>query len=121
MKIVCIICTELLVASDHISVCTCGHLFHEECLFRWFKSGGPNTCPQCRAKQPEKNVIKRLYFNEQDIAQSQIANLSEVSAENHEHLQNIVAELKNSLIDLRQTVATKSKLIEEVSIFFLFI
>jgi len=116
MKIVCIICTELLVASDHISVCTCGHLFHEECLFRWFKSGGPNTCPQCRAKQPEKNVIKRLYFNEQDIAQSQIANLSEVSAENHEHLQNIVVELKNSLIDLRQTVATKSKLIEEKEI-----
>lgn len=113
MKIVCIICTELLLVKSHISVCTCGHLFHEECLFRWFKNGGPNTCPQCRSKQPEKNVIKRLFFNEQDIAASQRANLDEVSSENYEYLQNLVEEQKTDLLDLRNTMATKSKSIEE--------
>lgn len=97
----------------HISACTCGHLFHEECLFRWFKSSGPNTCPQCRQKQVEKNVIKRLYFNELDIAASQTTNLGEVTAENYEHLQNIVDDLKLNLLELRQTIATKSKFIEE--------
>jgi len=113
MKIVCIICTERLVVNASISVCTCGHLFHEECLFRWFKSAGPNTCPQCRAKQNEKNVIKRLFFNQEDITASQ-ANVSEVTPENLENLQNLVAELKNSLLELRQAMNSKEKLVEQV-------
>ncbi len=120
MKIVCIICTERLVVNDSISVCTCGHLFHEQCLFRWFKSTGPNTCPQCRAKQTEKNVIKRLFFNQEDITVSQ-ANVTDVTPENLENLQNLVGELKNSLLELRQAMTAKEKLVELVKIsFFLF-
>ena len=61
-------------------------------------------------------MIKRLYFNELDIAASQTTNLGEVTAENYEHLQNIVDDLKLNLLELRQTIATKSKFIEEVKI-----
>lgn len=71
------------------------------------------TCPQCRSKQTKKDVIKRLFFNEQDIACSQTANLTDVTAENFESLQNVIQELKNNLIDLRQNLAEKSKFIEE--------
>ena len=115
MKIVCIICTERLLVNANISVCTCGHLFHEECLFRWFKSAGPNTCPQCRAKQSEKNVVKRLFFNQEDITASQTANMGEVTSENFEHLQNLIGDLKSNILELRQTIAEKSKAIEEVN------
>ena len=28
---------------------TCKHLFHSDCLFKWFASSGQSTCPLCRA------------------------------------------------------------------------
>ena len=117
MKVVCIICTELLVVNASISVCTCGHIFHESCLFRWIKSGAQNqTCPQCRAKQTEKTIIKRLYLTEQDMTASQAnSDLGQVSAENHERLLNRVEEYRGLLEEQRATLTKKIKDLEQVS------
>jgi hypothetical protein len=123
MKVVCIICTELLVVNAHISVCSCGHIFHEECLFRWIKSAAQNqSCPQCRAKQTEKTIVKRLYLTEQDITASQANfDLNQCSTENYERLKNDYEDLKNKLVEQREIISAKAKLIEQVSFEFNFL
>lgn len=118
MKVVCVICTELLLINSHISVCSCGHLFHEECLFKWIRTG-QLTCPQCRCKLKEKEIVKRLYFNEYDISSSQQTTdfkSVEVNADNFERLLNKVEELKNNVKEQTDALSSKSKLIEQVFI-----
>ena len=121
MKVVCVICTELLLVNSHISVCSCGHVFHEECLFKWIRTG-QLTCPQCRCKLKEKEIIKRLYLTEFDISASQ-ASLDfksiEVTQENYERLLNRVEELKHTLKEQADALQAKSKLIEQVLACFL--
>jgi hypothetical protein len=36
MKPLCVICTEVFVINSQITACNCGHIFHEECIFRLF-------------------------------------------------------------------------------------
>ncbi|XP_014488647.1 PREDICTED: E3 ubiquitin-protein ligase TRAIP-like isoform X4 [Dinoponera quadriceps] len=60
MNIVCVICSELLVPSDDVYHTPCGHIFHFQCLQKWFERS--NTCPQCRERTTPKH-IHRIYFN----------------------------------------------------------
>ena len=116
MKVVCVICTELLLINSHISVCSCGHVFHEECLFKWIRTG-QLTCPQCRCKLKEKEIVKRLYLTEFDITSSQTSSdfrSIEVNQENYERLLNKVEELKQSMKEQTDALQAKSKLIEQV-------
>uniref|UniRef100_A0A182RW08 RING-type domain-containing protein n=1 Tax=Anopheles funestus TaxID=62324 RepID=A0A182RW08_ANOFN len=43
-ELICPICWELL--AGNICITCCGHLFHADCLQRWFQCS--KTCPQCR-------------------------------------------------------------------------
>jgi hypothetical protein len=116
MKVVCVICTEQLLINSHISVCSCGHLFHEDCLFKWIRTG-QSTCPQCRCKLKEKEIIKRLYLTEYDITASQTNGFDsksiEVTADNFDNLLNKIEELKNNLKEQTEVLNNKSKLIEQ--------
>ena len=38
------------VEPDEVSKLLCGHVFHYECLKRWFQSTSKNECPFCRQK-----------------------------------------------------------------------
>ena len=118
MRIVCVICTELFVINSHISVCTCGHIFHEECLFKWFRTS-QQTCPQCRAKLNEKTIIRRIYPTEMDASCSQMCNEfdagAERNSENYERLLNQVEAMRSSLKESEETVKNKNRLIEQVN------
>ena len=62
MRPICVICTDIFVINSQISACNCGHIFHEECLFRWIKinkKASQQTCPQCRAKINESTIINQ--------------------------------------------------------------
>ena len=45
----CHVCFELMRASERVENLRCGHVFHTECLRRWFTHrAAPRTCPLCR-------------------------------------------------------------------------
>ncbi|KAG4076037.1 hypothetical protein HA402_011511 [Bradysia odoriphaga] len=60
MAIQCTICMASLSFNEAANAASCGHVFHEPCLVRWFRQS--KTCPQCRARCDEKQV-RRLYFS----------------------------------------------------------
>lgn len=120
MRPVCVICTEIFVINSHISACCCGHIFHEECLFRWFKAS-QQSCPQCRAKVKESEVVKRLYLTETDNTSStqsfSAVNPSdnpELAAQKYEELLNRFEEIKSDLRDKNEKLSQKIKQIEQV-------
>ena len=47
MKIACPTCLDSFTSSCEISSIPCGHVFHSECIKKWFETGKHN-CPQCR-------------------------------------------------------------------------
>jgi hypothetical protein len=120
MRIVCVICTEILVSTAHISVCSCGHLFHEECIYRWLKTSKQTTCPQCRAKISEKTMVKRLFMtdsNDTGFSQSCPEVVDENGARNSNtefYLQKI-DNLKNRLSEIDEEKQMKTKVIEKVN------
>lgn len=129
MRPICVICTDIFVINSQISACNCGHIFHEECLFRWIKSSssGANsnqTCPQCRAKISQSTIIKRLYLTEADLSSSQLSTTNitdilndpsnEVISKKYEELLNLCEDLKHSLKDKSEQLNAKVKLVEQV-------
>ncbi|XP_030381593.1 probable E3 ubiquitin-protein ligase RHA1A [Scaptodrosophila lebanonensis] len=44
----CTICSERYMAADEIHAGTCGHVFHWQCLKRWFDESSTKRCPICR-------------------------------------------------------------------------
>ncbi|RNA05376.1 E3 ubiquitin- ligase TRAIP [Brachionus plicatilis] len=115
MRPACVICTEIFVVNSHISACACGHIFHEECLFRWF-STSQKSCPQCRAKLKDSDVIKRLFLTESDSLPS-TQSLTDFDDEHvkqkYEDLLNRYEQLKSDLKDKSESLNQKSKLIEQ--------
>lgn len=116
MRPFCVICQELFVISAQISACNCGHVFHEECLFRWLKSH--QTCPQCRAKVTESTVIKRLFLTECDSSTQISTTSDELSSSQigakYEEFLNKIEELKHNLREKSDLVNTKTKALEQV-------
>ncbi|XP_012525580.1 E3 ubiquitin-protein ligase TRAIP [Monomorium pharaonis] len=56
MKILCVICHDLLIPSEDISFIRCGHVFHYHCLLQWLDRS--RTCPQCRDRATENRIHK---------------------------------------------------------------
>lgn len=109
----CIICMESLEADSHMSACPCGHVFHEDCLFRWLSSD-QQTCPQCRAHVEESSVIKRLFFAKSNepvqqysdelpkICEQLSAQVDELSAECKQKEQNLAQQSEiNTALNLQ--------------------
>jgi len=46
----CPICTDGLSREDSV-LTSCGHVYHQACLARWWREGG--DCPMCRTPLPE--------------------------------------------------------------------
>ncbi|KAH8361156.1 hypothetical protein KR200_003310 [Drosophila serrata] len=57
-NVICTICAERYRNSDNIHAGSCGHVFHEECLFRWREQS--RTCPICRS---ENAAYFQLYLS----------------------------------------------------------
>lgn len=69
MNLNCPICAELFLPSDDVHCTTCGHLFHYQCLIQWLERSA--TCPQCRHKCTQRNIIK-VYFNQANLDASRM-------------------------------------------------
>lgn len=69
MNLNCPICAELFLPSDDVQCTTCGHMFHHHCLLQWLERS--KTCPQCRHKCTQRNIIK-VYFNQANLDASRI-------------------------------------------------
>jgi hypothetical protein len=50
----CIICFYPLANKD-IAVLECGHIYHHECIRKWFEQGINKSCPMCNTG---KNIIE---------------------------------------------------------------
>lgn len=61
LNILCAICCEFFGNTNIIySTSKCGHVFHQQCLFRWLSHS--KSCPQCRANV-FKHTVHRLFLN----------------------------------------------------------
>lgn len=66
----CIICSDVFDVNVQRNICTipqCGHVYHEHCVKRWFRTqieqGTQSSCPKCRAPAQENETI-RLFLHE---------------------------------------------------------
>ncbi|XP_020803786.1 E3 ubiquitin-protein ligase RNF126-A [Drosophila serrata] len=75
-NVICTICAERYRNSDNIHAGSCGHVFHEECLFRWREQS--RTCPICRS---ENAAYFQLYLSFDSSSPSNSASSS--SSSNH--------------------------------------
>ncbi|XP_037029472.1 E3 ubiquitin-protein ligase TRAIP-like [Bradysia coprophila] len=100
MAIQCTICMASLSFTEAANAASCGHVFHEPCLVRWFRQS--KTCPQCRARCDERQV-RRLYFSAE-------LNSSSVDVDSLQlDLDNAQLEVNNlrSNLDAKKTEITK--------------
>lgn len=67
----CVICTDNFNADIHkkIGAIPCGHVYHESCLNRWFRTQIqqqiPSSCPKCRAPSRPSEIV-RLFLHRTD-------------------------------------------------------
>uniref|UniRef100_A0A0K0DHR2 RING-type domain-containing protein n=1 Tax=Angiostrongylus cantonensis TaxID=6313 RepID=A0A0K0DHR2_ANGCA len=59
----CVICTSMFFSHD-IAALHCGHTFHYVCISKWVQRS--KTCPICRIRTAEKQIIQHLYFDSAD-------------------------------------------------------
>jgi TRAF-interacting protein len=114
MRIVCVICTELIVLNSRISAVHCGHIFHEDCLFKWLDSG-QKTCPQCRSTATSKTIVKKLYLTPADTQStfnSDNLTLTQASHQN-ENLLNEIEALRDELNQCRSSLKSKNEILEQ--------
>ncbi|XP_011166701.1 E3 ubiquitin-protein ligase TRAIP isoform X2 [Solenopsis invicta] len=75
MKILCVICHDLLIPSEDISFIRCGHVFHHHCLLQWLERS--QTCPQCRDRATESRIHKAHFtFSNTEISTDNANNSS---------------------------------------------
>lgn len=96
MNLNCVICADLLSASQEVYVTLCGHIFHDGCLFQWLERS--RSCPQCRAKCGRRDV-HRVYFN--------IANLDTSNID--------VASVQQQLDDMKLQMIEKERALNKAS------
>ena len=93
MSIECSTCVEPLMANGDNSTTLCGHVFHTDCINRWFQKGQSN-CPQCRNATTINGLIKTHFSEaEEDIDRNAAGDALEADlkcielAEKNENLQ----------------------------------
>ena len=75
MNAACSSCLELFTSRCDISTTPCGHVFHTDCITKWFENQ-KESCAQCRESCRSNQLIK-LYFSEGDQENNLVAELLE--------------------------------------------
>lgn len=107
MNINCIICSDLFISVDSIVTAgNCGHCFHFHCLTQWLERS--KTCPQCRNKCTQRNIL-RIYLNNNtnpDISEDagqlihKVDNLTLQVREKHDKIQSLETEIEKRKSEL---------------------
>ena len=84
MNSACSTCLESFTSRSDISSTPCGHVFHTDCIQKWFQNG-QNVCPQCR-KDCTRNKIIKLYFSENELEHDLIRDMDEANQKLQEEL-----------------------------------
>ena len=116
MSIECSTCMEPLTANGDNSTTLCGHVFHTDCINRWFQKGQSN-CPQCRNATTINKLIKTHFSEaEEEINREAAGDALEADlkcielAEKNENLQK---EMKDMTTAFQELSAENEKLVEE--------
>ena len=65
--LLCAICMEVRdVRSQDNRVLQCMHVFHEECIDKWFHENKRRTCPTCRNE--DRSANSRTFGGESNVA-----------------------------------------------------
>lgn len=102
MSIICTICLDVVKRDEQIANLKCGHLYHQECIKKWFKTS--KTCPECRTRT---TTFTRIYLRFTDGLTDDISNtITTVTANNNYQLeqQQHMAELQANEIKLKETI-----------------
>lgn len=74
----CAICYNCFNADDRVCSTRCGHIFHQNCLLRWFGAQDPRAknCPKCRKPSAESEIIRlfleQVHTNEEGSFSEQV-------------------------------------------------
>ncbi|XP_025207762.1 E3 ubiquitin-protein ligase TRAIP-like isoform X1 [Melanaphis sacchari] len=111
----CSICGDCFtgIHPESVHSTPCGHVFHYECLMTWIKRS--QTCPHCRSKVTEKQIIKLYFHNnsnlsiKEDISSltHQVQSLTYENTLKNEEIKNlliITKKEKEQLISLKKHV-----------------
>lgn len=73
----CAICSDTFDVNVPRNICTipqCGHVYHEYCVKRWFRTqlrqGIPSNCPKCRTPTVERQIIRLFLHQTTSISNS---------------------------------------------------
>ena len=86
----CIICYNIIIPTQNISILNCKHNFHTTCIANWCRHKGQNqiTCPSCR------DIILEEVTNDQNVLNDQITNQlylqNAISLESYYHERQLV-------------------------------
>ena len=120
MSIECSTCMEPLMANGDNSTTLCGHVFHTDCINRWFQKGQLN-CPQCRNATTVHGLIKTHFSQaEEEIDRNAAGDALEADlkcielAEKNENLQK---EMKTMTTKFQKLFNRNKYLVEEKEAF----
>ncbi|KAE9414891.1 hypothetical protein Angca_008502 [Angiostrongylus cantonensis] len=97
----CVICTSMFFSHD-IAALHCGHTFHYVCISKWVQRS--KTCPICRIRTAEKQIIQHLYFDSADelgVTQLGHADAAQLDSEKKRVLEKISSlEARNDQLEM---------------------
>ncbi|XP_050425407.1 E3 ubiquitin-protein ligase TRAIP-like [Adelges cooleyi] len=114
----CSICGDVFtgIHPETVHSTPCGHIFHHQCLMQWLQRA--QTCPHCRSRVSEKQVIKLYFHNNSNLSikedvstlTHQVQSLSFTLTVKEQELKNLRQDSKKE----KEQLATLKKHIKDV-------
>ncbi|CAJ0597410.1 unnamed protein product [Cylicocyclus nassatus] len=103
----CVIRAEVF-ARTNMTALLCGHVFHAECIQKWFEHTDTPSCPNCGASINTEQIVRRLFFSATDDLDD-----ATLVDELMEKVDNLEAENNNLNRQLDEARNLQKKLTEE--------
>lgn len=114
-----ICCDNFIIGQSEVSITPCGHIFHHECIEKWFKEKINNPyCPNCNYKfleymeNPIRIEIKKkkdLNINELKVSNEKEEKFSKISLDNEEIRKNNTEDIPSEQLRLKIFKSDKFK------------
>ena len=114
-----ICCDNFIIGQSEVSITPCGHIFHHECIEKWFKEKINNPyCPNCNYKfleymeNPIRIEIKKkndLNINELKVSNEKEEKFSKISLVNEEIRKNNTEDIPSEQLRMKIFKSNKFK------------